>query len=229
VVIGPRSNAGFLAALARAPGFRAGAFDTGFIDAHLVELGAVPQGLDKAVVAAAAREWLMRERARVAQPAPSPWDADDGFQLSGARRIELPLIADGEKVVALATFAPSGLSVTVDGDAPAGFAVADKDAIYVLHSGRQTRVTTPDVGLDRVGEGDSTGLVRAPMHGKVLAILVDKGARVTRGQRLAIIEAMKMEHALTAPFDGTVAEVSVSPETQVDEGAAVLRIEPVQE
>jgi biotin carboxyl carrier protein len=38
-----------------------------------------------------------------------------------------------------------------------------------------------------------------------------------------------MEHALTAPFDGTVAEVSVSLESQVDEGAAVLRIEPVQE
>jgi 3-methylcrotonyl-CoA carboxylase alpha subunit len=112
---------------------------------------------------------------------------------------------------------------------PAGVAVADKDAIYVLHRGRQTRVTTRDVSLDRAGEGDSTGLVRAPMHGKVLAVLVDKGARVARGQRVAIIEAMKMEHALTAPFDGTVAEVSVSPESQVDEGAAVLRIEAAQE
>ena len=41
------------------------------------------------------------------------------------------------------------------------------------------------------------------MHGKVLAILVEDGERVTSGQRLAIIEAMKMEHALTAPIDGT--------------------------
>jgi 3-methylcrotonyl-CoA carboxylase alpha subunit len=229
VVIGPRSNAVFLAALARAPGFRAGDFDTGFIDAHLAELGAVPQGLDNAAVAQAAHEWLMRERARVAPEPQSPWNADDGFQLSGARRIELPLIADSEKVAALAEFGPGGLSVTVDGHAPEGFAVADKDAIYVLNRGRQTRVTTRDVTLDRAGEGDSTGLVRAPMHGKVLAVLVDKGARVTRGQRVAIIEAMKMEHALTAPFDGTVAEVSVSLESQVDEGAAVLRIEPVQE
>jgi 3-methylcrotonyl-CoA carboxylase alpha subunit len=229
IVIGPRSNAGFLAALARAPNFRAGDFDTGFIDAHLAELGAVPQGLDKAAAAQAAREWLVRERARVAPEPQSPWDAEDGFQLSGARRIELPLIADGEKVAALAEFGPSGLSVTIDGHAPAGFAFADKDAIYVLHRGRQTRVTTRDLALDYAGDVDSTGLVRAPMHGKVLAILVDKGARVTRGQRVAIIEAMKMEHALTAPFDGTVAEVSVSPESQVDEGAAVLRIEPVQE
>ncbi len=90
-------------------------------------------------------------------------------------------------------------------------------------------MTTRDVALDHAGDADSTGVVHAPMHGKVLAVLVDKGARVTRGQRVAIIEAMKMEHALTAPFDGTVADVSVSAETQVDEGAAVLRIEPVKE
>jgi 3-methylcrotonyl-CoA carboxylase alpha subunit len=230
VVVGPRSNAGFLAALARAPGFRAGDFDTSFIDAHLAELGAVPQGLDKAAVAAAAREWLMRERARVATPTPqTPWDAHDGFQLSGARRIELPLIADGDKIAALVEFGPTGVSVAVEGYAPAGVAVSDKDAIYVLHRGRQTRVSTRDLSLDRAGKGDSTGLVRAPMHGKLLAVLVDKGARVKRGQRVAIIEAMKMEHALTAPFDGTVTEVSVSPESQVDEGAAVMRVAPVQE
>jgi 3-methylcrotonyl-CoA carboxylase alpha subunit len=230
VVIGPRSNAGFLAALARAPEFHAGDFDTGFIDAHLAELGAVPHGLDKAAVAEGAREWLLRERARVApRRGQSPWDADDGFQLSGERRIELPLIADGEKIVAVAVFGPTGLDVVVDGHAPVGTAVADKDAIYVLHRGHQTRITIRDLARDQAGDADSTGLVRAPMHGKVLAVLVDKGARVTRGQRLAIIEAMKMEHALAAPFDGTVAEVSVSSKTQVDEGAAVLRIEPAQE
>jgi 3-methylcrotonyl-CoA carboxylase alpha subunit len=121
------------------------------------------------------------------------------------------------------------MQVAVDGVTPAGTAIRTPDAIYVLHRGRQTRVTTRDLSLDRAGEGESTGLIRAPMHGKVLAVLVDKGAAVTRGQRVAIIEAMKMEHALTAPFDGTVAEVSVSPESQVDEGAAVLRIEAAQE
>jgi 3-methylcrotonyl-CoA carboxylase alpha subunit len=230
LVVGPRSNAGFLAALTRAPGFRAGDFDTGFIDANLAELGATPQGLDKAAVAQAAREWLLRERARVAGPEKqSPWDAEDGFQLSGERRIDLPLIADGEKTTALAEFGPTGLSVSVVGHAPAGIAVPDKEAIYVLNRGRQTRVTTRDLALDHAGDADSTGVVHAPMHGKVLAVLVDKGAAVTRGQRVAIIEAMKMEHALTAPLDGTVAEVSVSPDTQVDEGAAVLRIEPAQE
>ncbi len=230
VVIGPRSNVGFLAALTRAPGVRVGDFDTGFIDAHLAGLGAVPQGVDKAAVAKAAREWFSRERARiVTEPPASPWDAEDGFQLGEKRRIDLPLVADGESVSAQVTFGWRGPHVTVDGHEPAGFAFGDKDAIYVLNRGRQTRVTTRDVALDHAGDVDATGVVHAPMHGKVLAVLVDKGWRVTRGQRVAIIEAMKMEHALTAPFEGTVAEVSVAPETQVDEGAAVLRIEPVQE
>ena len=53
------------------------------------------------------------------------------------------------------------------------------------------------------------------MHGKVLGILVEKGATVTRGQRLAIIEAMKMEHTLTAPIDGVVTEIVACSDAQV--------------
>jgi len=227
VVAGPRSNAAFLAALARAKDFRAVQFDTGFIDAHLAELGAVPQPLDKAAVAQGARELLTRERARVASAtAMSPWDAHDGFQLSGERRLHLPLIAEGENVVAEAVYGGDSLRVTVDGHTAAGEAVMAGDAVYVIHRGRQTRVALRDVNLDRAGQTVTGGVLRAPMHGKVLAILVEKGAAVQRGQRVAIIEAMKMEHALTAPVDGTVAEVAVTAEAQVDEGAIVLRIEP---
>jgi 3-methylcrotonyl-CoA carboxylase alpha subunit len=230
IVIGPRSNAGFLAALARAPEFRKGAFDTGFIDAHLAELGAVPQPLDKAAVALGAREWLLREQARLAPPQPSsPWDTDDGFQLSGTRRLELPLIAEGENVVASAEYGPDGLRVVVDAHEPAGVAAGDADAIYVLHRGRQTRVTLRDIALDRAGDSDTGGLIRAPMHGKVLAVTVEKGERVHRGQRLAMIEAMKMEHALTAPMDGMIAEIAVAAGAQVDEGATVMRIESVKD
>jgi 3-methylcrotonyl-CoA carboxylase alpha subunit len=64
------------------------------------------------------------------------------------------------------------------------------------------------------------------MHGKVIAVFVEKGATVRKGQRLAIIEAMKMEHALLAPFDGRVAEVAASAGSQIAEKAPVLRIEP---
>ncbi|MDP2411856.1 MAG: biotin carboxylase N-terminal domain-containing protein [Pseudolabrys sp.] len=234
VVIGPRSNAGFLSRLCRAPGFRDGDFDTGFIDGHLEALGVAPQGLDKAAAAAGVAELLRGEQARLAgadmrEPdAPSsPWDATDAFQLSGRRTLALPVLADGENVVADVTYGPAGPEVTVGGAAvaPDAVTVVDGAAAYVLRQGRQTRVALRDLSLDASGDTGSGGLVRAPMHGKVLGILVDKGDRVTRGQRLAIIEAMKMEHTLTAPVDGVVAEVAVIIGAQVAEGAKVMLIE----
>jgi 3-methylcrotonyl-CoA carboxylase alpha subunit len=236
VVVGPRSNAGFLAALCRAPAFRQGDFDTGFIDHHLGELGAVPQGLDRAAAALGAQKLMNLESARVGlsiarepdEPT-SPWDSGDGFQLSGARRLSVPILAEGESVVADVVYGPGGAAVSIDGTAPATEAtavVAAGDAIYVLRHGRQTRVALRDLALDEGGDQEHGGLVRAPMHGKVLALLVEQGARVTRGQRLAIIEAMKMEHTLHSTVDGTVAEIAVAQDAQVAEGAKVMVIRP---
>jgi 3-methylcrotonyl-CoA carboxylase alpha subunit len=236
VVAGPRSNAGFLAALCRAPEFRAGAFDTGFIDAHLTELGAAPQGMDKAAAALGARELLNRERSRIVAaaereagvraPQLSPWDADDGFQLSGPRRQIVPILADGQKATAQVIQERSATAVSIDGIAAASdaVAVATADAVYVLRRGRQTKVAFRDLSLDEASDGAGGGVVRAPMHGKVLSVMVVEGAEVTRGQRLAIIEAMKMEHTLVAPIDGTVSEIAVAKDDQVAEGAKVVVI-----
>jgi 3-methylcrotonyl-CoA carboxylase alpha subunit len=235
VVAGPRSNAGFLAALCRAPAFRDGNFDTGFIDRNLTALGATPQGLDRAAAALGAGRLVARERARIAAlgasepdtPA-SPWDADDAFQLAGARRLALPILADGESVTAQITYAAGAPTVSIVGVAAASDAIAidADDAVYVLRHGRQTKVTLRDLALDEAGDAGQGGLVRAPMHGKVLGLLVEQGARVTRGQRLAIIEAMKMEHTLVAPIDGVIAEIAVAADAQVAEGAKVMVIAP---
>ncbi len=100
-----------------------------------------------------------------------------------------------------------------------------EDAVYVLHHGRQTVVRIKDFEAIDVDHLDTGGLIAAPMHGKVLAILVRPGASVSKGQRLAVIEAMKMEHALIAPFDGTVGEISATAGGQVAEGAKVMTIE----
>jgi 3-methylcrotonyl-CoA carboxylase alpha subunit len=235
IVVGPRSNAGFLAALCRAEGFRKGDFDTGFIDGHLADLGATPQGLDRAAAALGAQKLLVREAARIEaslarepDAAASPWDTSDAFQLSGARRLALPVLADSESLVAQVEYGVRGASVTIDGIAPAAdaTAVAAGDAVFVLRRGRQTKVTLRDLSLDEGAEHGQGGLVRAPMHGKVLGVLVEQGAHVTRGQRLAIIEAMKMEHTLTAPIDGTVSEIAVAVDAQVAEGAKVMLIVP---
>ena len=231
VVVGLRSNAGFLAALCRAEGFRKGDFDTGFIDRHLAELGATPQGLDRAAAALGAQTLIERERTRITAarkpdaPA-SPWDSGDAFQLAGTRILKLPVLAEGESVVAQIAYSSRGPQVTVGGVVPAAdaTAVASGDAVYVLCRGRQTKVSLRDLALDEAGDEGTGGLVRAPMHGKVLALLVAQGDRVTRGQRLAIIEAMKMEHTLHAPIAGMVAEIAVARDAQVVEGAKVMVI-----
>ncbi len=234
VVVGPRNNAGFLAALCRAAGFRKGNFDTGFIDRNLAELGAVPQPVDCAAAALGVSVLLARETARIAgalereADAPvSPWESADGFQLSGLRTVALPILADGETLIAKVVYGARGLSVSIDGidAADDGRVIEAGDTVYVVRKARQTKVALRNVAAEEAGDHGSGGLVRAPMHGKVLAILVEKGDRVVRGQRLAIIEAMKMEHTLTAPMDGVVAEITAQKEAQVAEDAGIMLIE----
>jgi len=69
-----------------------------------------------------------------------------------------------------------------------------------------------------------TGRLTAPMPGKVVSFNVKAGDRVSKGQALAVMEAMKMEHTIAAPADGTVEELLYAPGDQVTEGAELLRI-----
>jgi 3-methylcrotonyl-CoA carboxylase alpha subunit len=230
-VAGPRTNLAFLAALTRSEGFRGEAFDTGFIERHLAALGAVPREFDRASAAFGVAHLLAREQARIAARSAwdgaSPWDATDGFALAGSRDAALPVLVDGENVSAALSYGPNGARVLVDGTEAATDAQAIEagDAVYVLRGGRQTVVRLKDLEAIDVDHLDAGGLITAPMHGKVLAILVEQGTAVSKGQRVALIEAMKMEHALTAPIAGKVAEVAAVPGNQIAEGAKVMVIE----
>ncbi len=157
-----------------------------------------------------------------------PGTAPTPSSFPAARKLALPILAEGESVTAQITYGSAGATVAIDGIAPAADALVIEagDAVYVLRHGRQTKVSLRDLALDEAGDHGSSGLVRAPMHGKVLALMVAQGERVTRGQQLAIIEAMKMEHTLTSPIDGTVAEIAVSAGTQVAEDAKIMLIKP---
>jgi 3-methylcrotonyl-CoA carboxylase alpha subunit len=119
------------------------------------------------------------------------------------------------------------MSVAVDGAAPAAdakvFLAADE--AYILRRGRQTRVRFKDVSETTAKAGAVDGSVKAPMHGKVLELFVRPGETVAGGQRVAVLEAMKMEQTLRAPFAGTVAEVVVAVGAQVVEGAQIMMIE----
>src|SRR5690606_40186815 len=87
---------------------------------------------------------------------------------------------------------------------------------------------TQVVSVDRLahaGEGQAeSGRLTAPMPGKVVSFAVKAGDKVSKGQALAVMEAMKMEHTIAAPADGTVEELLYAPGDQVAEGAELLRI-----
>jgi 3-methylcrotonyl-CoA carboxylase alpha subunit len=237
IVAGPRSNTAFLARLVRSPEFGAETFDTGFIERNLAPLGAVAREPDFAAAAQGIRHLLTAARSSVAQEAKgdivvaSPWDTQDGFQLSGLRRAEMPFLVDGKPATAVVRYdRGDDASILFGGriEIPLNGAavIDDGDTVYVIDKGRQTVVARVDFGAEGEADG-SGGMIRAPMHGKVLAILTAKGNAVRKGERVAILEAMKMEHALVAPFDGTVTEVAVAEGSQVAERASIMIIEPV--
>jgi 3-methylcrotonyl-CoA carboxylase alpha subunit len=230
IVAGPRTNLAFLAALCRSSDFRSGAFDTGYIARHHDELGLDVSGIDAAAAARGAAFLIARVRpAPVADldAPPSPWDIADGFQLAGPRITTVPIRVNGEPDRAMLDFAGGAPHVTVQGAEPdpAAMLIETADAVFVLRGGRQTQVALADFEAVDAGHGGGDGTVRAPMHGKLLAVLVSKGEAVTKGHRLAIIEAMKMEHAIVASRDGTVTDIAIEAGTQVAEGARIMAIE----
>jgi 3-methylcrotonyl-CoA carboxylase alpha subunit len=227
----------FLAALTRAGEFRQGKVDTGFIDRNLAALGAVPHKADCAAAALGVVQLLRRKAesefvdgdAPADQPAEagSPWAASDGFQLGGTRSHAEPVTIDGEGAVATVSYGAGGMRVAIEGAAPATDARVFEagDEAYVWRHGRQTRVRIKDFATATAEAGAGDGVIKAPMHGRVLEVDVAVGDHVAAGQRLAVIEAMKMEHTLRAPFAGTVSQVPVGAGQQVVEGAQIMVIE----
>jgi 3-methylcrotonyl-CoA carboxylase alpha subunit len=233
VVIGPKTNLAFLRALMGSPEVAAGAFDTGFIDAHLAQLGAAPHAPDARAVLAAAERLLARRGA--SRPSPlqpfDPWGVADSFEIIGARQFGLDVMIDGRPERLHAIGAGDHALDTVRGRAPAPAGQPEitlfetADGVYAFAGGRQAFVQLIDP-LDRAAGGadESDGGVRAPMHGRIAALHVEEGERVEAGQRLAVVEAMKMEHALSAPFAGVVADLVGNVGDQVEMGERIMRI-----
>jgi 3-methylcrotonyl-CoA carboxylase alpha subunit len=236
LIVGVRSNVAFLAKLCRSDAFRRGAVDTGFIDRSLAMLSAPPHERDSAAAALGITHLLNTAGARAAvsheqelSNDDSPWSARDGFQLNGARKVALPVVIDGEDAIAIVTYAKDGPQVAVDGVSAAADAraFAAGEDVYVLRGGRETRVHIKDYSGAATDSQTGDGVIKAPMHGRVMEIFAAAGDRVAAGQRLAVIEAMKMEHTLRAPFAAVVTKVPVSSGAQVVEGALVMVLERV--
>jgi 3-methylcrotonyl-CoA carboxylase alpha subunit len=233
LVAGPNTNAAFLRALCDASEFRAGAFDTSFIEANLARLGAAPRAIDpQAVLHGAAR--LLARRSDGAPPSLDPWSVADGFELTGSRSVGIEVLVDG-KPIALVQRSVAGRTdlafaddreMEIEAPVISARIVETADALFVLRAGRQTELRLPAVlDGDAEGQGASSGDIEAPMHGRLLALFVEEGQIVAQGERVAIVEAMKMEHALSAPRAGRVAGIGAAVGDQVTQGARLATIE----
>ncbi|WP_332765374.1 acetyl/propionyl/methylcrotonyl-CoA carboxylase subunit alpha [Phenylobacterium sp.] len=206
-----KTNAGFLARCLDHPDFIAGEVDTGFIEARLDALAAQPAP-SEAALAAAATAVIMGEDRLTNEPA-SPWHELIGFRANAAPRDTVRLYLDGQGL-------DGSLSVEELTD---NVLLTDDGEVVVFDAGEAFVLTRrPPVKDAAHAAGD--GGVRAPMPGKVVAVSVAVGDKVTRGQPLLTLEAMKMEHALTAPYDGEVESLAVSVGDQVTEGSTLARL-----
>lgn len=90
--------------------------------------------------------------------------------------------------------------------------------------------SAPQIDVDSSAgpEGSNDGAILAPMPGRVVSVEVAEGDFVLKGAKLVVMEAMKMELSLTAPFDGVVAELRARVDDQTSEGALLVRIDKPQ-
>lgn len=207
-----RTNAAFLLACLNDPAFQAGDVTTGLIAERGDTLTQMdPPGENEWQVAALQLFAPYYERAQ--NSLAGPWAQAFGFRLNAPDQPKITVQHGGERrtLDLEACTAASGFASPV----PTG-ALAYRDAQPFLF-------TLPNFAAGAATATD--GAVLAPMPGKVIAVDVTEGEAVTKGQRLLVLEAMKMEHALTAPFDGTVTELKAHLGSQVQVEALLAKVE----
>ena len=202
-----KTNAAFLARTLSDPDFVAANIDTEFIDARLDRL-TLPAEPSQEIVQAAARARLARERDLT-----TPWGALEGFRLNAPSCLQVSLQFDDTRH-----------QVKLDEAWPEALPTLDTgDAIVVFGDGKGYAFSDPRLATVAGGPASSS-IIHSPMPGRIVAVLVKPGDRVAKGQPLVILEAMKMEHTLTAPFQGTVTAISATEGNQVSEGVVLARI-----
>jgi len=197
-----RTNAGFLVKALAHPDFAAGHVDTGLIARAGEALMPATLPSEAALTSASASIGGAGALA--------------GFRLNGARRRTGRILVDGQPV-----------DVTV-GQGSMTLAGQPQAQRLITEHGRSWQVT-PWRAMPAGPAAAGDGAILAPMPGRIIAVAVAKGDKVTKGQKLVTLEAMKMEHGLTAPFDGLVGEMPYAAGAQVQEGTLLVRITAEEE
>jgi 3-methylcrotonyl-CoA carboxylase alpha subunit len=225
-VAGVHANAGFLVRALRDLDFLAGDIDTAFIERHREVLIPAQAGPRPEIVARAAL-YLVEARAKASAES-DPWNAQDGFRLSGEAREIVEFVVDGKRIAVEILHRRGGrLDLSIVGKsvtpAHAGAMRLSSRDIAVMHAGDTWTLALHDPFAEAEAHGTASDRIVSPMPGKIVQVLVRPGETVSRGQPLAVLEAMKMEHTLAAPADALVATVDAAAGDQVGEGAVIVR------
>ncbi|PUB19061.1 acetyl/propionyl/methylcrotonyl-CoA carboxylase subunit alpha [Yoonia sediminilitoris] len=220
-VAGTVTNLGFLRRLARYRGFNDGDVDTGLITRNSDSLCRTPMPDNRTVAVAAV------EAARIAPGALT------GFSLWAPLCHDI-MLAQGDDIhcVRLTFQGPDTVLAAIAGDQLMLRRTADHWGVPALRHGAQVTVFGAETHsfdlidpLERASDAQGGDSVMSPMPGLVRAVSVAMGQVVSAGERLVVLEAMKMEHVLCAPRDGTVASVAVAAGDQVTAGMMLVALE----
>ncbi len=240
-VAGPTTNGAFLLELLGDKDVVAGRLETGLIGRKIDALTASQCNHDARTlgIALAARRLLDGRRAKSPQPpALSPWDASDAFQLGCPRRLVFPVVVDGMADQAEANWSDGNLIVAYRGTVAdaraeqqfAGRLIEWQGDVFAVHDMHQALVSWPkyDIagGNDEASPSDADHVL-SPINGRIVEITVTAGQSVDKGARVAVVEAMKMEHVVIAPRQGLVTAVMAEVGAQLAQGAVIATLEPV--
>jgi 3-methylcrotonyl-CoA carboxylase alpha subunit len=245
-IMGLNTNVAFLRRVVGSQAFATADLDTALIERERPALFEAPPLPVEVAAAAVAAHRLAHEQA---QEGADPWSRRDGWRLYGGAQRQLSLQVHGQAITLAVDRLHDGATVLQIGaqrwpfsSTPLGaerhdlrlgerrltatvYRQGERFAVFTAQGSALVQEYDP---IAHAGEGAAEGgRLTAPMPGKVISFLAQAGERVKRGQALAVMEAMKMEHTLSAPHDGVVKELLYAVGDQVAEGGELLRLGPV--
>ncbi|WP_321893724.1 acetyl/propionyl/methylcrotonyl-CoA carboxylase subunit alpha [Paraburkholderia tropica] len=246
-IVGLSTNIEFLQRIVESEPFGAGDLDTGLIERHYDALLAPSRVSRKKGLALASAALITRERGGIRGH--SPWEALSHWRMAGGYRqdinwrvvdsdetLKIVFTSDGDAHLrfddesARFQWSHSGataFTVQLDDVLIKGHVFAEGDVFHVFHDGAAFQFEWQNL-MAHSSDAEHAGRLTAPMPGKVIAVLVEKGAHVTKGTPLMVMEAMKMEHTIAAPSTGKIGDILFEVGDQVADGSQLLVLEALE-
>lgn len=226
-IAGLKTNRDFLVSLLLDERFRSGTATTDYLD--LQPPYPEPSAEDKHDALVITALYLI-QKSMVSQPGQSPWSTESNYRFNQKNTRQLILFLDEQKCLVDTETSSDSVKITTEfGESVHGpqeelkvFHVHDRVTVFLPH--RTIAVNLPGAASQKNSAQEKN--VNAPMSGKIISVLVKTDAEVEEGTALAVIEAMKMEHTIYAPCNGTIKEIYFAENDLIEEGMELLDFSP---